>query len=153
MREAAAGHYTWARRHYTLVYNLGAARDPELFGRAHEVDDRFRPHLAHDLTAVHLYGDHAQAELGGDLLVQPPGDYPPEDFALPLRERAVARLRIGEPGRLAASLPIALDRGVHGIEQRLLVEGLGEELHGARLHGAHRHRNVAVPGDEDDRQR
>jgi hypothetical protein len=36
------------------------------------------------------------------------------------------------------------------IEQHLVVERLGEELGRAGLHRTHAHRNVAVPGDEDD---
>ena len=65
---------------------------------------------------------------------------------------AVAHLQLGEARRVAAPCAVALDGRVDGVEQHLLVERLGEELDRAGLHRAHGHRNVAVPGDEDDRQ-
>src|ERR1700730_12195350 len=37
------------------------------------------------------------------------------------------------------------------IQEILVAERLGEEFHGPRLHGPYRHRNVAVRGDENDR--
>ncbi len=36
------------------------------------------------------------------------------------------------------------------IQQVLVPEGLGKELHRAGFHGLHRHRNISMPGDEDD---
>ena len=41
----------------------------------------------------------------------------------------------------------------HGREQQLALDGLGEEIDGARAHRAHAHRDVAVAGEEDDRDR
>jgi hypothetical protein len=38
-----------------------------------------------------------------------------------------------------------------GVQQNLPSEWLGEKLHGAGLHRFHRHRNVPVAGDEDNR--
>jgi hypothetical protein len=37
------------------------------------------------------------------------------------------------------------------IQKILIAEGLGQELHGSRLHGTHGHGNVAVSGEEDER--
>src|SRR4030095_9813666 len=45
-----------------------------------------------------------------------------------------------------------LDGRMDRVEQHLIVERLGEELGCAGLHRTHGHRNVAVPGDEDDRE-
>src|SRR6266550_9600135 len=39
---------------------------------------------------------------------------------------------------------------VDSIQQVLVPEGLGKELHRAGFHGLHRHRNISMPGDEDD---
>jgi hypothetical protein len=39
---------------------------------------------------------------------------------------------------------------MNGIEEILITERLGKELNSATLHRLHRHRDVAVPGDEDD---
>ena len=51
-----------------------------------------------------------------------------------------------------APCAIALDGGMDCIDQHLIVERLGQELGRAGLHRTHGHRNVAVPGDEDDRE-
>ena len=47
---------------------------------------------------------------------------------------------------------VALDADINGVEQVLIAKRLGQEFDRAGLHGAHRHRDVAVPGDEDDRE-
>src|SRR5439155_19676373 len=39
---------------------------------------------------------------------------------------------------------------VDSIQQVLVPEGLGKELHRAGFHGLHRHRNTSVTGDKDD---
>jgi len=42
-------------------------------------------------------------------------------------------------------------RLVDGVQEVLVPEWLGQELHRAGLHGLDTHRDVAVAGDEDDR--
>ena len=44
-----------------------------------------------------------------------------------------------------------LDRLSDRIQQFLVAERLGKKFESTRFHRAHRGRNVAVPGDEDDR--
>ena len=46
---------------------------PKLVRHAHQIDHRFRMHLVRDLAAVNLDGHLAQPEMGGNLLVRPPG--------------------------------------------------------------------------------
>ncbi len=86
-----------------------------------------------------------------DLLVQQAGDDQRHDLPFARRERRVddfeahaapprARVRCG-----CARAP------ADGAQQHVVVERLGQELDGARLHRLHRHRHVAVAGDEDDR--
>src|SRR5262249_30052546 len=41
---------------------------------------------------------------------------------------------------------------LNGVEQVLIAERLGQKLNGASLHRLDRHRDVAVPCDEDDRE-
>jgi hypothetical protein len=48
---------------------------------------------------------------------------------------------------------VALNRLVNRIEQRLVAKGFGQKLNRAGLHRFHRHRNVAMAGNEDDRNR
>src|SRR5882724_13051598 len=107
-------------------------------------------HLPHGLPAVDLHRHLAQVELGRDLLVRAPDDYERHDLALAIGQRRVALAQFGDEHRLLAPFPITLDRSVYGVEQFLVVEWLGEELDGARLHRPYAHRDVAVTGDEDD---
>ncbi len=47
---------------------------------------------------------------------------------------------------------IAGEAELNSVEELLIPEGLCQELNGAALHRLHRHRDVAVPCDEDDRE-
>ena len=67
-----------------------------------------------------------QAQLGCDLRVDPPGDHELHDFALALRERAVAHLQLGQARCVASPCAVAFDGRVDGVEQRLLLERLAE---------------------------
>src|SRR3569833_2512274 len=58
--------------------------------------------------------------------------------------------RLVEFGHSGAAFPVALQRVLNAIEQRLIVERLFDEIDGAALARPHRHRYVAVAGDEDD---
>src|SRR5215813_8792807 len=109
-----------------------------------------RMHLAHDLSAVDLYGALRHAEFGSDALVCVAGDYQGHDFALALGERGEALLQPGDGRRRLALQAVALDARVDGVEQLLIAERLAQELDRPRLDRAHRHRDVAVAGNEDD---
>jgi hypothetical protein len=50
-----------------------------------------------------------------------------------------------------APLRVAGDGALDAVEQVLVVEGLLDEVKGARLYRAHSHLHVAVAGDEYDR--
>src|SRR5882672_1420069 len=52
---------------------------------------------------------------------------------------------------LGTERPVAIDRASNGVEQLLLAERLRQELDRAGLHRPHRHGDVAVAGEEDDR--
>src|SRR5208283_3676193 len=152
---AALSHLPIARRRAALTpwYNaLSGARRAEPVSHAHQLGNRFRPHLAHHLPPVDLYGDDAQPELGRDLLVHPSRHDELHDLPLALGKLVVTRHQRREARRVAAPCAIALDRRMDRIEQHLIVERLGEELGRAGLHRTHGHRNVAVSGDEDDRE-
>src|SRR5215213_4692975 len=47
-------------------------------------------------------------------------------------------------------MPIAFKRLLNRIKQILIAKWFGEKLDGTGFHRAHRHRNVAMTGDEDD---
>src|SRR5208337_334480 len=54
--------------------------------------------------------------------------------------------------RIRPPLTVAFDRRMDGVEQLLIVERLGEKLHGTSLHRANGHGDIAVAGDEHDWQ-
>ena len=61
---------------------------------------------------------------------------------------AIADVGRGAFGR--APLPVAFDRRRDRVDHVLVAERLRQEVDGAGLHGADRHRNVAVAGHQDD---
>src|SRR5262249_4215867 len=71
-----------------------------------------------------------------------PWSYPTERSTL---IRGVSR------GAGAARPSISGNRMLHGVEKRLVVERFRKEVHRPRLHSAYGHGNVAMAGDEDDR--
>src|SRR5262245_16569653 len=93
---------------------------PQAGGHGHEVGQGVGLHLEHHLAAVRLDGDLTDAELAGDLFVQPPGNDECHDLAFAWRERLVAvphftRLRVASQGRETARERIA-----NGAHQRIV---------------------------------
>ena len=99
---------------------------------------------------MHLDGDLAGAELGGDLLVQHARHHQAHDLALARRQQVVpfaqAREILFAFPRDAVEIQGLLD----SVQQVLLPEGLRQELHRSRFHRLHAHGNVAMTGEEDD---
>ena len=111
-----------------------------------------RAHLLHHARAMHLDGLDADAEHVGDLLVELADDDQLEHLALALGEllepaRGVGLLQAAVAG-LALEAQALLDHAQH----LALAEGLLDEVHRALLERGHRHRHVAVAGDEHHRQ-
>ena len=125
---------------------------PELVGEADELRDAAGLHFPHDLAAMHLDGHLADPELAGDLLVEPPGDDQRHHLALARGQRLEAGAQFGQPHLAGAAGAVLFERRADRVEQILVAERLGQELDGAGLHRPHRHRDVAIAGDEDDRQ-
>ena len=106
----------------------------------------------HHVAALRLHGLFRGPELRGDLLVQPAGHDQRHDLALPGGQGVVAIAQRERPGQFLAALPIALERVLHGVEQRLIVERLGEDVERAGLHRPDGERDVGVRGQEDHRE-
>ena len=98
-----------------------------------------------------LHRDFADADFRGGLLVHEAGTHQTHNLLLALAEP----LELGaQPRRffvLLTTRPIGVERNPNGIEKVLFTQWLGEELDRAGLHGFHRHRNIAMTGNEDDR--
>src|SRR5215469_1292813 len=135
---------------------VGIARQPP--GRAQlrrygdKIGQRARLHLAHHVGAMDLGGDLAGPDLSGDLLVHAAHHHQRHDGPLPRGQRFIALAQDGHLLLLLAPVAITMQSDLHRVEQVLLAERLGEELHRARLHGADRHRDIAVSGEKNDRQ-
>ena len=91
-------------------------------------------------------------KIAGNLLVEPAGDHMREHFALARRQGRNLRLDHGQFGlNLARSLASCCFGSRNRLQQVPFAHRLGQEINGAGLHGAHARRNVALPGDENDR--
>ena len=76
-----------------------------------------------------------------------------EHVALARSEACEPLTKVRGVGHRVPRRSVLLDRGAHRGNQRPGLDRLGQEIRRARLDGAHRHRDVAVPADEHDRQR
>src|SRR5438094_2243105 len=121
-------------------------------GDTHELGEAPGLHLGHDLAAVNLDGLLGDSELARDGPVRPPRHDELERLALRRGEprEALAELLALRLG--AAHLAVHLEGVGDAVEQVLAAEGLLDEVDGARLHGPHRRRYVAVSGDHDHRE-
>ena len=100
-----------------------------------------------------LDGFFGNAEVGGNLFVQIPGNHELEHVALAFRKRRHALLQRGHLVGDRVGLSTASQRAVHGFQQFLLLDGLGEKVDGSGAHCADRGANVADTRDEYDGQR
>src|SRR5580700_9090932 len=96
-----------------------------------------------------LYGDFAGSKFRGYLLVEHPGNHQAHDLALACGEQLVALSQLVKLSLPLARLPVAIQSLVDRIQQILIPEGLGQELHRAGFHGPHGHGNIPMARDED----
>ena len=101
-------------------------------------------------AAVDLHGYFGELHFAGDLLVEQAFG----DVAASLPVRAGSAPRSGRAARRSLlrcpACTITLDGERHRIQHVLIAKRLCQEVDGAGLHRAHRHRNVAVAGHEYD---
>ena len=112
---------------------------------------RLGAELAHDGGAMIVHRALAQLQVRRNGLCRRPGEHKVED--LPLARGKALHLGFG---LFPLSVARLLVRGVEGApdasEQLVLAHRLLQEIHRARLHGAHRHGDVAIGGYDDDRK-
>jgi hypothetical protein len=107
--------------------------------------------ILHDIGAVQLDRDLAYPEVEGDLLAEAPPRHFTQDLAV--RQRLQAFDVAPDDQGVGPSRRVERNAGDHRIEQRLVAHRLGEKIDGARLHRLHRHRNITMSSQEDDRLR
>jgi hypothetical protein len=86
-----------------------------------------------------------------DLLVDTTGYEQCHDLSLACGQRFVTRSQIGELSFVLQPGAIPAQSRLYRIEKILITQRLGQEFDGSGLHRSHRHRDIAVTGDEDDR--
>src|ERR1700722_3480896 len=146
--QTASRHHRWAGSE--VLWLLGYQLEP--VRHSAELRERTCVHLPHRPAAVDLHGGLGDADIAGNLLADAATRDLNHDFALARAQRPEARLEGGQSEVVLPPGTIAREAELNGVQEVLIAEGLGQELDGAALHGLHRHRNVAVPGDEDDRE-
>ena len=101
---------------------------------------------------MHFHRLDADAEHVGDLLVELANDDEVEHFTFALGELLHAARGVGLEQAFVAGLALELQALFDQAQHVALAERLLDEVHRALLQRRHRHRHVAVPGDEDHRQ-
>ena len=121
---------------------------------------RYGAELLPDACAVELDGLHADAQRLGDLARQLAGEHMFHHFAFSPGQRCQSRAEIAAGCTcrrhfplLTALLRVGVQRVGDGQHQALFLVRLLDEVDGAAFQRAHGERHVAVPGQEDDRDR
>jgi len=102
---------------------------------------------------VDLDRAHRDVQLVGDDLVELAGQDQLHDLFLAARQLGQSLGHGVAGGDLGLVAGVELERLDHQVDQVVVVEGLLDEIVGAVLEGRDRHRDVAVAGQEDHRQR
>src|SRR6202047_2719395 len=98
-----------------------------------------------------LYGDLADTDVVGDLLVEAASHHQGQHFTLARSESLEPRPQRCD--RLFVLQPRAISREAQldRVQQVLIAERLGQKLDRSSLYRLNGHRDIAVSGDEDDR--
>src|SRR6266446_7988902 len=102
------------------------------------------------MAAMDLHGDFAGPQLKSDLLIEHSRNYQGHNLTLACSQSRVALSQFGKVTLLLARHTVAIQSLADRIQQVLILERLGQELHGTGLHGSHRHGDISVTGDEND---
>src|SRR6266436_2431285 len=102
------------------------------------------------MAAMDLHGDFAGPQLKSDLLIEHSRNYQGHNLTLAYSQSRVALSQFGKVTLLLARHTVAIQSLADRIQQVLVLERLGQELHGTGFHGLHRHRNISMSGDKDD---
>src|SRR4051794_12419517 len=99
---------------------------------------------------MHLHGGFGNADLAGNLFAKAAVRDLNHDLALPWAQRLETFPEAGQSFFILTPGAIAREAELNCVEELLIAERLRKELNGTTLHRLHRHRDVAVPCDEDD---
>src|ERR1700735_240957 len=117
---------------------------------ADEMRQRVGLCLLHDVCAMRLNGQLTGPEFIRNLLVKQSRDHQVQHFRFARRERGEAFAKVRKRRTLAPESAIVSDGLLNRVQQVLAANRLGRELQCSFFHRTHRHRNIAVPGNEND---
>src|ERR1700686_1979727 len=99
---------------------------------------------------MHLHGGFGNADIARNLFAKAAVRDLDHDLALPGAQRLEAFPEGGQSFLILPPSAITREAELNGVEELLITERLRKELNGTALHRLYRHRDVAVPCDEDD---
>ncbi len=99
-----------------------------------------------------FHRDLADADFAGNLLVEAAGHDKSHDFALALRQGIEAGTEQSYGIFLLALGAIPVETQLDRVQQILVAKRLCHELDRTAFHRPNRHRDIAVAGNENDRQ-
>ena len=117
---------------------------------SYQVRKRCNLHLPHDVAAVDLERDLADAKLGSRLLVEKAAHDQRQHLTLARRQALETPTELGEVGSLPPHVTILRNSGVNPAQQIVLLERLGQEVDRPSLDRAYRRRYIAMSGDKHD---
>src|SRR4029077_337467 len=97
---------------------------------------------------MHLHSDFGNADIARNLFAKAAVRDVNHDLALPGAQRLEAFPEGGQNFLILPPSAITREAELNGVHELLITERLRKELDGTTLHRLHRHRDVAVPGDE-----
>src|SRR3984893_9998219 len=97
-----------------------------------------------------LYGDLTGAQASGNLFIRSTCDHQGEDLSFPRRERFNPLPQHCAFRLLLTSGAVAFQGELNRVQQIPIAEWFGQELDRSRLHGPHRHGDIAVASDKYD---
>src|ERR1700730_8309106 len=122
----------------------------ELVRHSAQFGERTSLHLVHQTAPMHLHGGFGNADIARNLFAKAAVRDLNHDLALPWAQRLEAFPEGGQSFLILPPSAITREAELNGVEEFLITERLRKELNGTTLHRLHRHRDVAVPGNEDD---
>src|SRR4029077_19240274 len=123
-------------------------RQLQLVGHARQLGQGRRPDPTHDLATINCYRTVTCAEVGCDLLVQPPRHHERHHLALPRRHRFETNFDVCHRSFLLKTRSITGMTELNCVKQILLSKWLCQEFDCATLHRLHRHWNVTMSGNK-----
>src|SRR5437899_1275178 len=134
-----------------LVSRVCDGWNVERRGQPDQICERIGVQLPHHLTSVCFHSDLADAEFGCHLFVQQTGNDQSHDLSLADTECQVTFAKSLSFCFLMTRRLTALDGLPDGIQQHVVAEWFGQELHCSGLHRPDGGWHVPMTCDEDDR--